>query len=195
MTLKNPNLHGNTPDTSDTVLLIIDMINDLEFEGGDILLPKAKKTADTIAELKIKAQEHHVPTIYINDNFGRWQSDFTKQISHCLEDISRGKYLVQRLTPQKEDYFVLKTKHSGFYETPLHLLLQYLQAQTLILTGLTTDMCILFTASDAYLRDYNLIVPEDGVTTMEEEDHIHALHFMQKRLKAKITTAEELFVE
>src|SRR5436190_1288485 len=142
----HPTLHGNTPDTSEKVLLIIDMINDLEFDQGEILLPKAKKVADEIARLKKELTTQNIPTIYVNDNFGKWQSDFNAQTNHCLHDNVRGKYLAQTVLPKPQDYFVLKTKHSAFYETPLHLLLQHLQAQTLIIAGLTTDMCVLFTA-------------------------------------------------
>ena len=100
-----------------------------------------------------------MPSIYVNDNFGRWQSRFDQIVQHCLQDNVRGKPFVERLIPDEDDYFVLKPKHSGFYQTPLELLLKHLGATRLILTGVSTNSCVLFTANDAYMRDLELIVP------------------------------------
>lgn len=111
-------------------------------------LPAAKN----IASLKRGAKLAGIPAIYVNDNFGKWRSDFKKLISHCLEDNTRGQPIVELLRPEPEDYFVLKPKQSGFFSTSLEILLKHLGAETLILTGLTADICILFTASDAHPR-------------------------------------------
>src|SRR5215212_8857612 len=149
MPAKNENLHGNEPEKSPVALLLVDVINDLEFEGGDELLKHAKPMASRISALKQRARDLRIPVIYVNDNFGKWQSDFKKLLAHCLEDGVRGKFLAETLRPGDEDYFVLKPMHSGFFSTTLDVLLKYLQAKTLILTGLTGDSCILFTANDA----------------------------------------------
>ena len=120
----------------------------------------------------------------MNDNFGRWQSNFHTQVEHCLEDGVRGRELVEELRPEADDYFVLKPKHSGFFSTTLDILLEYLGAKTLILTGIAGNICVLFTANDAYLRDFGLIVPRDAVASNTEEENDHALEQMAKILKA-----------
>jgi nicotinamidase-related amidase len=121
---QNPDLHGNVPDTSDVAVLLIDVINDLEFPGADRLLPHALAAADATAALTRRARAAGVPVIYVNDNFGRWRSDFTAVVDHCLHDGCRGRPLAERLRPGDDDYFVLKPKHSGFYSTVLDLLLK-----------------------------------------------------------------------
>jgi nicotinamidase-related amidase len=189
---QNPDLHGNVPDTSAVAVLLIDFINDLEFPGADRLLPHALAAADATGALKRRARSAGVPVVYVNDNFGRWRSDFTAVVDHCLHDGCRGRPLAEMLRPQEEDYFVLKPKHSGFYSTVLELLLEHLGAHTLVLAGLTADNCVLFTAADAYLRDYKLFVPADCVASIDPDDNRRALAHMQRVLKADIRPAAEL---
>jgi nicotinamidase-related amidase len=192
---KNENLHGNEPQKSPVALLIVDVINDLEFDGGDKLLEHARPMASSIKALKQRAKELKIPVIYVNDNFGKWQSDFKKLLAHCLEDDVRGKFLAETLYPEDEDYFVLKPRHSGFFSTSLEVLLKYLQAQTLIITGLTGDICILFTANDAYMRDYHLFIPSDCVASQDETKNRQMLEHMSRALKADITPSNELNLE
>jgi nicotinamidase-related amidase len=195
MPAKNEDLHGNVPDTSPVALLLIDVINDMEFDTGRELLKHAMPMARRLADLKKRAKEAGVAIIYVNDNFGRWQSDFNKLLSHCLEDDVCGKPLAEMLKPEEDDYFVLKPKHSGFFSTTLDTLLEYLQARTLILTGLTGDICVLFTANDAYMRDFNLIIPSDCVASSNPEANEHALELMARVLKADTTPSTELDME
>src|SRR5689334_511127 len=136
MPAKNHNLHGNVPDNADVALLLIDVINDLEFEGSQPLTEQVMAIAEHIAALKRSARQAGIPVIYVNDNFGKWQSDFSKLIAHCLEEDVRGRPLAQLLRPDQHDYFVLKPKHSGFFSTTLDTLLAYLKAKTLILAGI-----------------------------------------------------------
>jgi len=172
-------------------LLLIDVVNDLEFDGGAELLTPALPMAERLAELKARARAHGIPVLYVNDNFGRWRSDFRRLVEHCL-GAGRGRPIVERLQPDEDDYFVLKPKHSGFFGTTLDLLLHYLGAQTVIVTGLTTDNCVLFTASDAYLRDYDLLVPADRVAAIDAEDGRAALRHMARVLKADTRPSIEL---
>lgn len=192
MPAKNHDLHGNVPDTAEAALLIIDAINDLEFAGGEKILPYALEMAQNILELKQEARRKGIPTVYVNDNFGKWQSDFTKLIDHCIEDDTRGKEVVRLILPDEEDYFVLKPKHSGFYSTTLDILLHYLKVKTLILTGLQTNICVLFTANEAYMRDFYLVVPSDCSASEEPEDHSYALEQMATILKADIRPWRQL---
>lgn len=189
---QNKDLHGNAPDKSEWALLLIDVINDLEFPGGEQLLHHALRVAHRIVALRQRARQAGIPIVYVNDNFGRWQADFSKLLRHCLEDDVRGRPLAELLQPGADDYFVLKPKHSGFYSTTLEILLEYLEAKILILTGLTGDNCVLFTANDAYMRDYRLIVPADCVASIDPAENDHALTHMQRVLKAEIRPSVEL---
>ncbi|MGB7922738.1 MAG: isochorismatase family cysteine hydrolase [Pyrinomonadaceae bacterium] len=195
MPAKNEDLHGNVPDKAAVALLLIDVINDLEFENGEELLEFALPMAEKIAALKKRARAAGIPTVYVNDNFGRWQSDFNKLLKHCLEGDVRGKPLAEILRPDEDDYFVLKPKHSGFFSTTLDTLLEYLQARTLVLTGLAGNICVLFTANDAYMRDFNLYVPADCIASNTSEENEHALELMEKVLKADIRPSTELKME
>jgi nicotinamidase-related amidase len=182
--VNNQDLHGNVPDDSSVVLILIDLINDFEFDGADQMFKNTLAIAQPIARLKKNAKAAGIPVIYVNDNFGKWQSDFRKLVDHCLEDNVKGKPIAQLLKPDERDYFVLKPKHSAFYSTSLDLLLRYLKADTVILTGIAGNICVLFTASDAYMRDFHLLVPQDCIASETEADNQYALAYMSKILKA-----------
>lgn len=184
MPRKNRDLHGNVPDKNPVALILIDVINDLEFEGGEALSGYAKRMAPKLARLKQRAYDNDVPVIYVNDNFGKWQSDFSTQVHHCLDDGVRGESLARSLEPTKRDYFILKPKHSGFFATPLAVLLNYLQAKTLILTGIAGNNCVLFTANDAYLREFDLLVPQDCVISASKAQNSAALAQLRELVKA-----------
>jgi nicotinamidase-related amidase len=168
------------------------VINDLEFADGAKLLRHALPMARLLAKLKQRAVEAKVPVIYVNDNFGRWQSDFNKQVEHCLNDGVRGQPITELLRPTENDYFVLKPKHSGFYSTSLDILLEYLEVRRLIITGLATNLCVLFTASDAFLRDYELAVPADCSAANTAAEHRAAVEQMKQTLKADIRKSTTL---
>jgi nicotinamidase-related amidase len=192
MPAKNSDLHGNAPDKSPVALLLIDVINDLEFDGGEQLRRCAEPMAECIARLKREAAQLGIPSIYVNDNFGRWRSNFASVLDHCLKDGVRGEAIARTLRPEPDDYFVLKPKHSGFYSTTLDVLLRYLGAETLVLTGMTTDACVLFTAHDAFLRDYRLFVPSDCVAAIDTEENRRTLRHMERVLKADVRPAADI---
>src|SRR5829696_7977719 len=195
MPAKNEDLHGNVPDKSNVALLLIDVINDLEFESGGELLRHALPMAERLAALKRRAREAGVPVVYVNDNFGRWQSDFKKILEHVLKDDVRGRPLAELLRPEEDDYFVLKPKHSGFFSTTLDILLNYLEAKTLVLTGLTGDICVLFTAHDAYMRDFNLVIPADCVASNDPRENEYTLKKMGGLMDADISPSTGLDFE
>ena len=192
---KNPDLHGNVPESSPVALLLIDVINDLEFPGSEALAAQVGPMARRIAALKRRAKLAGIPAIYVNDNFGRWQSDFTKVVQHCLEDGVCGEEMARILQPEEDDYFVLKPKHSAFYATTLDTLLQYLGAKRLIFTGVAGNICILFSANDAYMRDFELHVPPDCTASNTAEEHQYAIEQMRVVLKADVTPSAELDLE
>jgi nicotinamidase-related amidase len=192
MPVKNADLHGSAPDKSDVALLLIDVINDLNFPEANQLLRHARPMAHKLSRLKQRAKKAGVPVIYVNDNFGRWRSDFRRQVAHCLRENSRGHEIVSMLRPEEDDYFVLKPKHSGFFSTTLETLLRYLGAKKLILTGIAGNFCVLFTANDAYMRDYDLIVPSDCTVSNTADENRQALALMRKFLKADTRVSAKL---
>lgn len=189
---KNSDLHGSAPDKSDTALLLIDVINDLDFPEANALLRYARPMARKLLRLKARAKRAGIPVIYVNDNFGRWRSDFRRTVAHCLREESRGREIAVLLQPQDDDYFVLKPKHSGFFSTTLETLLRYLGSQKLILTGIAGNFCVLFTANDAYMRDYELIVPSDCCVSNTAGENRQALGLMRKFLKAETRPSSRL---
>jgi len=186
------NLYGNVPDTSPVVLLLIDVINDLDFPEAPALLRHALPMARRLARLKRTAKQRGAAVIYVNDNFGRWRSDFKSQVKHCLRHGGAGKRIVEILRPEDDDYFVLKPAHSGFFSTTLDLLLKHLQATTVIVTGIAANICVLFTANDAYLRGYRIVVPKDCVAANSARLTKEALAQMETVLKADISSSTAL---
>src|SRR6478672_7956815 len=191
----NADLHGNVPDHGPVALLIIDMINDRDFPGNEEIVQRVIPLAERIAALKARASACGVPTIYVNDNFGRWRSDRNTLLDHMLRGAEPGRTLARLLHPDERDYFVLKPKHSGFFSTTLDTLLAYLGARTLILAGMAANICVLFTANDAYMRDLKLVVPADCVASNTEEENTNALAQMAKVLKADTRPSADLSFE
>lgn len=179
-------LHGSAPDRCRVALLLIDWINDLEFDAGARLLKRALPAARATARLRARARRAGVPVIYCNDNFGRWRSDFRGTLRHCLAEGVRGEPIARLLEPDENDYFVLKPKHSGFHSTTLEVLLAHLGARTLVLTGLAGDICVLFTAHDAHMRDFHVAVPRDCIASEKPADDRNALAHMAKVCNADV---------
>lgn len=191
-TARDPDLNGKSPDDCALALLLIDVINDLEFDVGEALLSQALPAAARISDLKHRAKEMGIPTVYVNDNYGRWRSDFRQTVAHCLEPGMRGRPLAQLLAPAEDDYFVLKPKHSGFQATVLDMLLEHLGARQLIITGFRSDSCVLFTAADAHMRNYGIHVPEDCTAALDVEQNERALALLRHSLHANTQPATTL---
>ena len=185
-------LHGSAPDTNETALLLVDVINPLDFPEADQLLRFAVPMADRLAALKKKAMAASVPVIYANDNFGRWRSDLSAVVKLCLEPGCKGRPVCEKLRPEPDDYFVLKPKHSAFYSTALDLLLQHLGTRTLVIGGVAADICVLFTANDAYMRDFRVVVPADGVASNTAEVVTTALDQMRRVLKCRTPDSDRI---
>lgn len=192
MPSKNPDLHGSVPDRSPVALVLVDVINDFDFPEAEELLAPALAAARKIAALKRRARAAGIPVIYANDNFGRWKSDFRRLVAHCLEFRCRGRAITELLRPSEDDYFVLKPKHSAFFHTQLELLLSYLGATTLVIAGFATNYCILFTANDAFMRDFEVIVPPDCVAAESGQENAAALEQIETVAKARLTPSEEI---
>lgn len=172
----------NRPDSPSIALLIIDMINDFDFNNGDMLLQHTKAIMDPIIELKGYMKEKGYPIIYINDHYMLWQADYNKIIETCKNE--RNANLIERIKPEQDEFFLIKPKHSAFYGTALNTLLHQLHVKRLILTGIAGNICVLFTANDAYMREYELWVPEDCIASASKDDNQYALTMMSHVLKA-----------
>src|SRR5678816_2476192 len=145
-----------------------------------------------LATLKRRATTAGVPAIYINDNFGQWRSDFRQTVTHCTSPRSPGRRVSQRLKPTSRDYFVLKPKHSGFYDTTLDTLLETLRIRRVIVTGIAGNICVLFTANDAYMRDLKVFAPADCIVSNTTADNDYALRQIAVVLKGNVTASAEL---
>jgi nicotinamidase-related amidase len=133
-----------------------------------------------------------VPTVYVNDNGGRWRADFPALLRHCTRPGARGAAIARLLQPGRKDYRILKPKHSGFFATALGALLEYLGAKTLVLTGTSSHQCVLFTANDAYVRDLRLVIPRDCIAARSPADTRLALQYFRGVLGARTEASDRL---
>ena len=175
-----------------TALVILDMINALDFEGGAELKQSAEGAVEAILALRAAADGAGVPVIYVNDNDGQWHSERTKLIEAALAKHGPGHELIKRLRPRESDYFIIKPQFSGFYSTNLAVLLPQLDVSRLIITGIAADICVLFTAADAHMRQYELWIPCDSVAGSLPERTRWALDIMRNSMKADTRGTGEL---
>ncbi|MBM7631960.1 isochorismatase family cysteine hydrolase [Geomicrobium sediminis] len=176
-------------------MLIIDMINDFSFEEGQDLIESASNLPEKVSILKKQLKSYNVPIIYVNDNYGRWQSDFKDLFNHCMQQQQNVREFNELIKPEEDDYFVLKPQFSGFYATPLDILLRQLDVQTLILCGVAGNMCVHFTANDAYMRGYQLFIPSDLSASLTKEENEQAISIMKTVLGATTTSSENLSID
>lgn len=173
-----------------TALIIIDIINKMDFKGSEDLLHYTKTIVQPLLTLKQRAKQLDIPVIYVNDNFGLWREDVSQLIEECKRGI--GRDLIESFIPEKDDFFILKPKHSGFHGTQLDILLTHLGIENLILTGVAADLCVLFTAFDAHMREYNLWVPDDCTASETVQAYEAALHIMSHSISAKTDSTTEV---
>lgn len=171
------------------VLLLVDFVNTLDFEGAEALAGPAMAAARTAARLRAELARQGVPAVYVNDNFGRWRSDFRHLLAHCRARGGAARRLVHTLRPRAGDLSILKPRHSAFYATPLDLLLRRMGARQLVITGLATDRCVLLSAADAFVRGYRLWVPQDCCAAETPALHEQALAWMRNALQARTRNA------
>lgn len=183
--------HGDR--TSPVALLLVDLINPFDFEEGPALLERTRAILAPVRQLTQRAHAAGVPVIYVNDNFGRWRSSFADTVRYCRE--RDGRDIVDALAPGDGDLFVLKPQRSGFYCTPLELLLRDLGSRHLVLCGITTEMCVLATATDAVEHRYRVWIPEDGTAAFEDGRRDRALRVMEEGLGATTCPAAEVPLE
>jgi nicotinamidase-related amidase len=185
-------MDSDRTERAPTALLLVDVINDMNFPGSEELVRQAEPMARRLAVLKARASRAGIPSIYINDNFGKWRSDFRHLVDHCTQDDVPGRNVARTLRPTEDDYFVLKPRHSAFFDTTLDTLLDYLETESIILTGIAGNICVLFSANDAYMRNLKLYVPSDCTVSNTAQENDYALKQMESVLKADITSSGAL---
>ena len=173
-------------DGGKRALILVDFINLFDFPDSEKLARRAVEAAKRTAKLKERMKAEDVPCVYCNDNFGHWRSEFSKLVEQCLAASGPPAEIAKLLKPAHDDYSVLKPRHSAFYESPLQFLLEELEVSSLIVTGLSTDICVFATAQDAYVRKYKLWIPSDCVAADTAEHEREALQQMARTLKADI---------
>ncbi|MEV6805532.1 cysteine hydrolase family protein [Streptomyces sp. NPDC017248] len=176
---------------SKTALIVIDMINTYDHKDAEQLLPSAESVVPVLADLLERARRHSVPVVYVNDNFGEWRSHHGEVLEHAL--ASPHADLVDPLKPDSDSLFVLKARHSIFFETPLHYLLQQHGIERLVLTGQVTEQCVLYSALDAHIRHYDVTVPRDAVAHIHGDLADAALRMMERNMGAHVCESQDLW--
>jgi nicotinamidase-related amidase len=182
---------GSTSARGGVGLIITDVINDLDYPGSEKLVAAAHPMAERIIDLRGQADALGVPVIYVNDNFGQWHSERSRIIDHCRRPDAPAAKIVERLAPRDSDFFVIKPQFSGFYATNLQVLLPKLGVSRLVMTGMAADICVLFTAADAHMRDYGLWVPSDAVAADEPKRAAWALEIIKTSMGACTDASQE----
>lgn len=176
--------------TKKSALLIIDMLNDFDFPNGETLASYTKDIVPSIKKLKKHFRAKDWPVIYINDHYRLWKADIALLVDHTMNDISAP--IIQEIKPEEEDYFLIKPKHSAFYATSLATLLDELEVDSVVITGVAGNICVFFTANDAYMREFSVCVPKDAIASEQEKFNEYALEMMKNVLKAEVRPVAEL---
>jgi nicotinamidase-related amidase len=179
----------HAPHRCRVALLLVDVINAMDFPEGRKLARHAKPAAKRIAALKRRAKAARIPVIYANDNYGQWRSDFRATLQQAQRPEMPGSEIALLLQPEEDDYFVLKPRHSAFYGSALDLLLAHLGCERLVMAGFAGDMCVQFTAQDAFVRGIDLVIARDGIASETTRANRAALELMRTHMKATLIAA------
>jgi nicotinamidase-related amidase len=171
-----------------SALVVIDMINTYDHEDADLLLPSVTRAVPAVVRLLERARGLRAPVIYVNDNFGQWRSHHGEILRTALSGDHAD--LVEPLRPDDDSLFVVKARHSIFYETPLAYLLNQLDVRHVVLCGQVTEQCILYSALDAHIRRLDVSVPRDAVAHIHEDLADAALRMMERNMGAQIVTVD-----
>lgn len=177
------------PDSmSDTAVLVVDMMNTYQHPDAENLIPNVEKIIEPLADLVRRARESgDVDLVYVNDNYGDFSAQFSDLVSSALDGARPD--LVKPIVPAGDSRMMTKVRHSAFYSTALAYLLGRLDTQRLIITGQVTEQCILYTALDAYVRHFPVVIPTDAVAHIDPDLGAAACKMMQQNMSAEVTTA------
>ena len=175
---------------SRSALIVIDMINTYDHPDADLLIPSVREALPRIVGLIERARSGGVPVIYVNDNFGEWRSHHGEIIETTLSGPHSD--LVEPVLPDDNALFVVKARHSVFYETPLSYLLSQLEVDRVALCGQVTEQCILYSALDAHIRHLDVTVPDDAVAHIHRDLAQASLRMMERNMNASIQKAADV---
>jgi nicotinamidase-related amidase len=174
-------------------LVVIDMITTYDHEDAERLRESAHEVVPVLCELVERARRAGAPIIYVNDNFGQWRSDHRALVEDALEGEHAA--LVKPIVPDEDAMFVVKARHSIFYETPFEYLLRQQEIEEIVLTGQATEQCILYSALDAHIRHIPVVVPRDAVAHIHEDLAEAALRMMATNMEAEVVDADDVSFE
>lgn len=174
------------PDSEKYALLVADMLNDFVNKGASLEVSAARMMIDNINKEIKNARKKHIPIIYCCDAHKEKDPEFTLWPRHAVKG-TKGAEVIKQLKPCKEDYVVEKTSYSCFYKTSLDKLLKRLGKTHLIITGVVTNICVLYTTADAYMRGYKVVIPENCVAALTRSEHQFALQQMKRIFNTKRT--------
>ncbi|MBM7440236.1 cysteine hydrolase family protein [Streptomyces sp. HB132] len=172
---------------SRSALIVIDMLNTYGHPDAEHLIPSVREALPHIVGLIGRARDRGVPVIYVNDNFGQWRSHHGEIIETTLAGPHRR--LVEPVLPDADSLFVIKARHSIFYETPLSYLLSQLDVNRVVLCGQVTEQCVLYSALDAHIRHLDVTVPDDAVAHIHRDLAQASLRLMERNMNASIRKA------
>ena len=173
-----------------TALVVVDMLNSYEHDDADALISAVREVLENIASLIERARSEGAEIIYVNDNYGSWNQGR----SELVEQVSAGPHreLIEPIVPDEDTDFVVKARHSIFYETPLEYLLRSREIERVVLVGQVTEQCILYSALDAYIRHFKVVVPPDAVAAIHPDLHEAALKMMEVNMDAELTPSADV---
>ena len=172
-----------------TALVIVDVLNPYEHEDSEPLADSMAAVVPRIAGLIERARDARQPVVYVNDNYGNWNSSSRKLLDAAL--AGRHPELVEPLRPPEDAMFVIKARHSIFFQTPLEYLLRQVGVPRIMLVGQVTEQCILYSALDAYVRHLRVAVPSDAVACIDRELHDAALEMMRRNMRADVQASAD----
>jgi nicotinamidase-related amidase len=176
-----------------TAVCVVDMLNPYDHEDAERLTSNVEETVEPIAGLVRRATEEGAAVIYVNDNYGDWNSSQEELAERALQ--GKRPDLIEPLLPPDGASFVIKARHTIFYMTPLEYLLSQKEIDHVVLTGQVTEQCILYSALDAYVRHLDVTVPPDGVAHIHEDLADAALKMMERNMRAELTACADCKLE
>ncbi|MER7765233.1 isochorismatase family cysteine hydrolase [Streptomyces sp. NPDC097619] len=176
-----------------TALVVIDMLNTYEHEDAEVLVRSVREALPGIRTLLGRARAAGAPVVYVNDNFGRWRSHHGEILDAAL--AGRHADLVEPIAPDEDSLFVVKARHSAFFETPLSYLLDRLDISRVVLCGQVTEQCVLYSALDAHIRHLRVTVADDAVAHIDPGLAEAALRMMERNMAADISPSDRVAFE
>jgi nicotinamidase-related amidase len=184
-------LPGKFPIVPKTALIVVDMLNTYDHPDADKLSSSVEQMVPNLVSLIERARDEDVVTIYVNDNWGAWKSERDELIESARNGARPD--LVEPILPREDDLFVVKARHSTFYQTPLEYLLdRELEVDRIVLAGQVTEQCILYSALDAYIRHLSVVIPDDAVAHIHEDLAQASLRMMERNMDAEVTGAADI---